>query len=67
MPFLKTDGGHSAASAVKVEDMKLLVDTILENTATDDEKVGLFIILRYSKNITSLFLLDKNIVKVHCA
>lgn len=52
MPCLTTDGGHSAAEAVKVEDMKLLVDTILENTAADNEKVELCIILRYSKTIT---------------
>lgn len=52
MPCLTTDGGHNAAATVKVEDMKLLVDTILENTVADDEKVELFIILRYSKNLT---------------
>lgn len=39
MPWQPSDGGPSAAEAVKVEDMMLLVDTMLENTATDDEKV----------------------------
>uniref|UniRef100_H2SPN9 Centrosomal protein of 70 kDa n=1 Tax=Takifugu rubripes TaxID=31033 RepID=H2SPN9_TAKRU len=39
MPCLTTDDGHSAAEAVKVEDMMLLVDTILENSAADDDKV----------------------------
>lgn len=44
MPFQTADGGHSAAEAVKVEDMALLVDTILENIATDDEKVDRVIV-----------------------
>uniref|UniRef100_UPI003AAD46F8 centrosomal protein of 70 kDa isoform X1 n=1 Tax=Centroberyx gerrardi TaxID=166262 RepID=UPI003AAD46F8 len=39
MPWQPSDGGHNAAEAVKVEDMMLLVDTMLENTSTDDEKV----------------------------
>ncbi|KAM9333963.1 centrosomal protein of 70 kDa isoform 2-T2 [Symphorus nematophorus] len=39
MPWQPPDGGHSAAEAVKVEDMMLLVDTMLENTSSDDEKV----------------------------
>lgn len=34
------DGGRHAAEAVKVEDMMLLVDTMLEYTSTDDQKVG---------------------------
>lgn len=46
MPCLTTDDGHSAAEAVKVEDLMLLVDTILENSAADDEKVELCTILR---------------------
>lgn len=54
MPCLTTDGGHSAAEAVKVEDMMLLVDTILENTAADDEKVELCTILRYSRNFINV-------------
>eukprot|EP00064_Thunnus_orientalis_P004516 superscaffoldBa00000411_g4528 len=33
------DGGRHAAEAVKVEDMMLLVDTMLEYTSTDDQKV----------------------------
>lgn len=39
MPWQLSDGGHNAAEAVKVEDLMLLVDTMLENTRTDDEKV----------------------------
>ncbi|XP_037640854.1 centrosomal protein of 70 kDa isoform X2 [Sebastes umbrosus] len=39
MPWQPSDGGHNAAEAVKVEDMMLLVDTLLENTSTDEEKV----------------------------
>ena len=39
MPWQPPDGGHSAAEPVKVEDMMLLVDTMLENTSADDEKV----------------------------
>ncbi|XP_029924274.1 centrosomal protein of 70 kDa [Myripristis murdjan] len=38
MPW-QPDGGHDAAEAVKVEDMMLLVDTLLEDTSTDSEKV----------------------------
>lgn len=51
MPCLTTDDGHIPAEAVKVEDMMLLLDSMLENTAPDDEKVELCIILRYSRNI----------------
>lgn len=50
MPCLTTDDGHIPAEAVKVEDMMLLLDTMLENTATDDEKVELCII-SYSSSI----------------
>lgn len=39
MPWQQWDGEHNAAEAVKVEDMMLLVDTMLQNTSTDDEKV----------------------------
>ncbi|XP_068563160.1 centrosomal protein of 70 kDa-like isoform X2 [Cebidichthys violaceus] len=39
MPWQPCDGGHNAAEAVKVEDMLLLVDTMLENTSADDDKV----------------------------
>ncbi|KAM7374982.1 hypothetical protein PAMA_014190 [Pampus argenteus] len=39
MPWQQWDGGHNAAEAVKVEDMVLLVDTLLENASADDEKV----------------------------
>ncbi|XP_063733468.1 centrosomal protein of 70 kDa isoform X2 [Eleginops maclovinus] len=39
MPWQPADGDHAAAEEVKVEDMMMLVDTMLENTATDDEKV----------------------------
>ncbi|KAL7370316.1 hypothetical protein ABVT39_025522 [Epinephelus coioides] len=39
MPWQPSDGGHNAAEAVKVEDMMLLVDTMLESTSADDEKV----------------------------
>ncbi|KAG7999412.1 Centrosomal protein of 70 kDa [Nibea albiflora] len=39
MPWQPSDGGHNATEAVKVEDMMMLVDTLLENTSTDDEKV----------------------------
>ncbi|XP_010743904.2 centrosomal protein of 70 kDa isoform X1 [Larimichthys crocea] len=38
MPWQPSDGVHNAAEAVKVEDMMLLVDTLLENTSTDNEK-----------------------------
>lgn len=41
MPCLTTDDGHIPAEAVKVEDMMLLLDTMLENTATDEDKVDL--------------------------
>lgn len=51
MPWLTADGGHSAAEAVKVEDMMLVVDTMLENTAADDEKVEFSIFLHKSSNI----------------
>lgn len=50
MPCLTTDDDHIPAEAVKVEDMMLLLDTMLENTATDDEKVELCII-SYSSSI----------------
>ncbi|KAK9524321.1 hypothetical protein VZT92_018170 [Zoarces viviparus] len=39
MPWQPCDGGHNAAEAVTVEDMLLLVDTMLENTSADDDKV----------------------------
>ncbi|XP_070711835.1 centrosomal protein of 70 kDa [Pempheris klunzingeri] len=39
MPWQPCDGGQGAADAVKVEDMMLLVDSMLENTSTDDGKV----------------------------
>ncbi|XP_044043809.1 centrosomal protein of 70 kDa isoform X7 [Siniperca chuatsi] len=39
MPGQLSDGGCNAAEAVKVEDMMLLVDTMLENISTDNEKV----------------------------
>ncbi|XP_073318564.1 centrosomal protein of 70 kDa [Pagrus major] len=39
MPWQSIDNDHGAAEAVKVEDMMLLVDTMLENISTDDEKV----------------------------
>ncbi|KAM6892907.1 LOW QUALITY PROTEIN: centrosomal protein of 70 kDa [Lycodopsis pacificus] len=39
MPWQPYDGGHNAAEAVTVEDMLLLVDTMLENTSADDDKV----------------------------
>ncbi|CAK6965488.1 centrosomal protein of 70 kDa [Scomber scombrus] len=39
MPWQQWDGGRDSVEAVKVEDMMLLVDTMLENTSTDDEKV----------------------------
>lgn len=45
MPCLTADGGHIPAEAVKVEDMMLLLDTMLENTATDDETVERCLIL----------------------
>uniref|UniRef100_H3DAH9 Centrosomal protein of 70 kDa n=1 Tax=Tetraodon nigroviridis TaxID=99883 RepID=H3DAH9_TETNG len=38
-PCLTSDDGHVPGEAVKVEDMMLLLDTMLENAATDDEKV----------------------------
>lgn len=74
MPCLTTGhGGDNAAEAVKVEDMMLLVDTILENSAADDEKVELCTILKYSRNIiTAVFrkhskVLSKVFVeKYHC-
>lgn len=48
MPWQSTDGDHGAAEAVKVEDMMLQVDTMLENISNDDEKVercGTFVLL----------------------
>nr|XP_020508002.1 centrosomal protein of 70 kDa isoform X2 [Labrus bergylta] len=39
MPWQPSDEGHNAAETVKVEDMMLQVDTMLENASTDDEKV----------------------------
>ncbi|XP_034408452.1 centrosomal protein of 70 kDa isoform X2 [Cyclopterus lumpus] len=39
MPWQPCEGGHDAAEAVRVEDMLLLVDTMLENTSAEDEKV----------------------------
>uniref|UniRef100_A0A3Q3KV08 Centrosomal protein of 70 kDa n=1 Tax=Mastacembelus armatus TaxID=205130 RepID=A0A3Q3KV08_9TELE len=39
MPWQTSDGGHSSTEAVTVEDLMLLVDTMLENTSTDEEKV----------------------------
>ncbi|XP_054483345.1 centrosomal protein of 70 kDa isoform X2 [Anoplopoma fimbria] len=39
MPWQPSDSGHNAAETVKVEDMLMLVDTMLENTSADDEKV----------------------------
>ncbi|XP_038571591.1 centrosomal protein of 70 kDa-like [Micropterus salmoides] len=39
MPWQPSHGGCNAAEAVKVEDMMLLVDTMLENASTDNEKV----------------------------
>lgn len=38
MPWQPSDGDTDAAEALKVEDMISLVETLLENTATDDEK-----------------------------
>lgn len=39
MPWQPSGCGHNSAETVKVEDMMLLVDSMLENTSTDDEKV----------------------------
>ncbi|XP_028254343.1 centrosomal protein of 70 kDa isoform X2 [Parambassis ranga] len=39
MPWQSGDGGQNSAEAAKVEDMMLLVDTMLKNTSTDDEKI----------------------------
>ncbi|XP_035854223.1 centrosomal protein of 70 kDa isoform X2 [Sander lucioperca] len=39
MPWQPPDGGHNAVEALKVEDMMLLVDTMLENTLSGEEKV----------------------------
>ncbi|XP_074521024.1 centrosomal protein of 70 kDa [Halichoeres trimaculatus] len=39
MPWQTSDGGQSAAEAVKVEDIMLQVDMMLENASTEDEKV----------------------------
>ncbi|XP_031707560.1 centrosomal protein of 70 kDa isoform X1 [Anarrhichthys ocellatus] len=39
MPWQPCNGSHNAADAVTVEDMLLLVDTMLENTSADDDKV----------------------------
>lgn len=36
-PWQLSDGGHDCVEAVKVEDMMLLVDTMLESTATDEK------------------------------
>ncbi|XP_022066973.1 centrosomal protein of 70 kDa isoform X1 [Acanthochromis polyacanthus] len=38
MPWQLCEGVHNAAEEVKVEDMMLLVDTMLETTSTDDQK-----------------------------
>uniref|UniRef100_A0A3P8SX94 Centrosomal protein of 70 kDa n=1 Tax=Amphiprion percula TaxID=161767 RepID=A0A3P8SX94_AMPPE len=38
MPWQLCEGVHNAAEAVKVEDMMLLVDTMLETISTDDQK-----------------------------
>ncbi|CAJ1087181.1 centrosomal protein of 70 kDa isoform X4 [Xyrichtys novacula] len=38
-PWQMSDGGHSTAETVKVEDMMLQVDVMLENTSAEDEKV----------------------------
>lgn len=45
MPWQPSHGGCNAAEAVKVEDMMLLVDTMLENASTDNEKVGHYFVL----------------------
>lgn len=50
MPCLTTDDGHIPVDTVKVEDMMLLLDTMLENAATDDEKVELCILLSCSSS-----------------
>lgn len=39
MPWQPTADGSDAAETVKVEDMMLQVDTMLENTEADDDKV----------------------------
>ncbi|XP_020786450.2 centrosomal protein of 70 kDa [Boleophthalmus pectinirostris] len=39
LPWQPSEESSSSAEAAKVEDMMLLVDTLLENTSTDDEKV----------------------------
>ncbi len=39
MPWQPSDGGPSAAEEVKVEDMMMQVDAMLENLSPDDEKV----------------------------
>ncbi|XP_034533383.1 centrosomal protein of 70 kDa isoform X2 [Notolabrus celidotus] len=39
MPWQTSDGGHHAAETLKVEDMMLQVEVMLENTSTEDEKV----------------------------
>ncbi|KAJ0062493.1 hypothetical protein NL108_013937, partial [Boleophthalmus pectinirostris] len=38
LPWQPSEESSSSAEAAKVEDMMLLVDTLLENTSTDDEK-----------------------------
>lgn len=39
LPWQPSEGGTTSTEPVKVEDMMLLVDMLLENTSTDDEKV----------------------------
>ncbi|KAK7893179.1 hypothetical protein WMY93_022331 [Mugilogobius chulae] len=39
LPWQPSEESSSSTEPVKVEDMMLLVDTLLENTSTDDEKV----------------------------
>lgn len=41
MPLQPSDCAHNSTEPVKVEDMMLLVDSMLENTSTD-EKVELY-------------------------
>lgn len=40
MPWQPPCCGHNSAETGKVEDMMLLVDSMLENSTTNDEKVG---------------------------
>lgn len=63
VPWQPPDSGTGSAEAVKVEDMMVLVDSLLENTCTGDEQVtfGIASVLTYWTRLTLMELAHSHV------